>query len=210
MDIIKESRSLIIDQTTLQQNVNGWTGVFKPAVAEHTEWLSVLDKYIAKHNPVYVEFGPTNTDRLPFENDHDRKVRLLSVDETRIGAYIAFDCKTEDGGYEVEIKGCGPFREQVEQLLISKTPFALSMKGYAEHTSNGDAIVEVLTQVTALNLLGLHELKTPVTPNRLKELGYSETVKVMLESLPLGYTLALAYDVNGNPIQFPDQQNDMN
>lgn len=210
MDIMKESRSLIVDRTTLRRSVDGWTAVLRPAVAEHTGWLSALDKFITKRNPVYVEFGPATTDRLPFENDYARQVRLLSVDETRIGANILFDCKTEDGSYEVEIKGCGPFRESVEQLLTSETPFAISMKGYAEHTFNGDVKVEILTQVTALNLLGLHELKTPVEIPRLKELGYLEAVEAMMESLPLGYTLALAYDVNGNPIPFPDQQNDMN
>lgn len=44
-------------------------------------------------------------------------------------------------------------------------------------TYNGDVKVETLTQVTALNLLGLHELKMPVEIPRLKELGYLEPLK---------------------------------
>lgn len=210
MNIIKESRSLVIDRNTLSKLEDSWGCTLRPANEEQIEWLPVLDKYIRKRNPVYVEFGAPSDTKKRGENKQDYHARLLCIDETRICARILFKDTTDDGGYDVEFKPCGPLGDQVEHLLHAKKAFAISMKGYATHRHDGDNIIDQLDEITAMNILINGQLQTPIPSLRLSKLGYPVTTGVVMESLPIGQTIMLTFDKNGNLIPFTDQQNDMN
>ncbi len=165
MNIISEHCSLVLNRNTLETHGSYFTGQFVPANPATIKWLEHFDKYIERVGSCYaVEFGPSSKVNHNFK---DALEKHLITNEKLIGLILADVVKNEDG-YFIKFMVIGPFADATRKRLLGDDPFIISAKTLVEGLSNGDDIINTVTEVCGLQLLDKTELKNYLPKETVK------------------------------------------